>query len=268
MAISFLGIPFYMRKVDADMKLAWIHTDYDQLDPDVKMDLKAFEEVDYIVNVSERCEEVFLKHYPALKNKSMMIENILPIESTVRQSEMDISAEMPGNDCFRLLSIGRFSPQKNFDNVPDICARIRSMGISVKWYIIGFGGDEALIQQKIREANMEEYVILLGKKDNPYPYIRACDLYVQPSRYEGKCVAVREAQMLGKPVVITNYATSASQLEDGVDGVIVPMDNKGCAQGIATVIKNLDLQTRLIMNCKQRDYSNSQEVEKLNVLMR
>lgn len=78
---------------------------------------------------------------------------------------------------------------------------------------------------------MEKHVILLGKKENPYPYINACDVYVQPSRYEGKCISVREAQMLGKPVVITRYATSSSQLQDGVDGVIVPMENKGCANG-------------------------------------
>ena len=109
---------------------------------------------------------------------------------------------------------------------------------------------------------MEDHVIILGKKSNPYPYIKACDVYIQPSRYEGKCVAVREAQMLGKPVIITNYATSASQLEDGVDGVIVPMDNEGCAQGIANVLRNPQLMEQLQETCKGRDYSNSKEVEK------
>ena len=99
----------------------------------------------------------------------------------------------------------RFCRAKNFDNVPDICRRLCEKGLDIKWYLIGFGGDEALIRQKIREAGMDERVIMLGKKENPYPYIAACDLYVQPSRYEGKCVTVREAQMLGKPVVITRY---------------------------------------------------------------
>ena len=110
----------------------------------------------------------------------------------------------------RLLSIGRYCTAKNFDNVPDMCARLLQSGLDVYWYIIGFGPDEALIRQKIAEANMEERVILLGKKENPYPYIKACDLYVQPSRYEGKSVTVREAQLLGRPVVIARYATSSS----------------------------------------------------------
>ena len=140
-------------------------------------------------------------------------------------------------------------------------------GLDVKWYLIGYGGDEPLIRQKIVEAGMEDRVIILGKKDNPYPYMRACDLYVQPSRYEGKAVTVREAQLLGKPVVITNYATSGSQLEDGVDGAIVPMDNAGCAAGIATLLRDPAQMQRLSENCKKRDYTNSAEVEKIYALM-
>ena len=68
---------------------------------------------------------------------------------------------------------------------------------------------------------MEKHFVLAGKQMNPYPYIKACDIYVQPSRYEGKAVTVREAQILGKPVVITRFPTSSSQLEEGVDGIII-----------------------------------------------
>ena len=114
---------------------------------------------------------------------------------------------------------------------------------------------------------MEDRVIILGKKENPYPYLKACDLYVQPSRYEGKAVTVREAQMLCKPVVITRYATSASQLEDGVDGVIVPMDNEGCAEGIAAVIRDEKLRQKLIKNTKARDYTNAKEIQKIYRVM-
>ena len=166
-------------------------------------------------------------------------------------------------DSIRLLSIGRFCHAKNFDNVPDMCAHLIQCGLDVKWYLVGFGGDENLIRQKIKESDMEDRVIILGKKDNPYPYIKACDLYVQPSRYEGKCVTVREAQMLKKPVVIARYATSASQLEEGVDGVIVPQDNEGCAKGIKDLLNDPMLISKIIENCSNRDYSNSKEVKKL-----
>ena len=103
--------------------------------------------------------------------------------------------------------------------------------------------------------------------NNPYPYMKMCDLYVQPSRYEGNCVCVHEAQMLGKPVVITNYATSASQLVDGVDGIVVPMDNAGCAAGIAALLRDPQRMEQLSKNCRERDYTNAAEVNKLYRLM-
>ena len=166
------------------------------------------------------------------------------------------------------MSIGRFTHQKNFDNIPNIARRIVEAGYdNLKWYIIGFGDDESLIRRKIAEEDMKKHVIILGKKENPYPYIKACDIYVQPSRYEGKSIAVREAQILCKPVVITNYATAHSQVQDGVDGVIVPMDNEGCAKGITNFIENKELQNNLVAYLSTHDYGNEQEVEKIYALI-
>ena len=178
----------------------------------------------------------------------------------------------------KLLSVGRFSEAKNYDNVPDICKRIikylQEDGIQntdsvfpIKWYIIGYGGDEELIRQRISEAGMENNVILLGKRSNPYPYIKACDIYVQPSRYEGKSVTVREAQMLCIPVVVTNYPTASSQIQSGVDGLIVPMDNDGCAKAMAKFICDATLQNNITRYLETHDYGNETEVEKIyNIL--
>ena len=124
-----------------------------------------------------------------------------------------------------------------------------------------------MIRERIEQYGMKEHVIILGKRDNPYPYIKACDIYVQPSRYEGKAVTVREAQILHKPVIITDFPTAHSQVEDGYDGVIVPLDNEGCADGIVRVIKDRNLQNQLIENMKKTDYSNEKEVEKIYKLM-
>ena len=74
---------------------------------------------------------------------------------------------------------------------------------------------EEELKELIAQNNLEDSFILLGKKTNPYPYMKACDLYVQPSRYEGKAVTVTEAKILGKPILITNYPTARSQIEDG-----------------------------------------------------
>lgn len=263
LAISFLTPHYFVtEKVNAKCKMAWIHTDYSVVQVDTQSELKMWKAYDYIVSISDDVTRSFLKTFPVLKNKIIVIENILPKMLIEKQAKENVS-EVFESDCINLLSIGRFSNAKNFDNVPDICKRIIENGIKVKWYLIGYGGEETLIRKKITEAAMQDYVILLGKQENPYPYIKMCNIYVQPSRYEGKCVAVREAQMLGKPVIITNYVTSGSQLEDGVDGIIVPMENDRCAMAITEILQNPKLQKTLAENILKRDYTNCEEINKL-----
>lgn len=269
LAISFLTPHYFVaEKVKAKNKIAWIHTDYSVVQVNVESELKMWSAFDYIASISDNVTETFLSVFPSLKEKIILIENILPKTSIERQAEaFTVEKEMSEKNSMKLLTIGRFSPQKKMDDIPDICRRILLSEVDVKWYLIGYGGDEPLIRQRIAEAGMEDRVIILGKKENPYPYIKACDLYVQPSRYEGKAVTVREAQMLCKPVVITRYATSASQLEDGEDGVIVPMDNEGCAEGIILLLKDPEKMKQLATACTRRDYTNAGEVEKIYQLL-
>lgn len=269
LAISFLTPHYFVaNRVKAKRKVAWIHTDYSKVAVDVESEVKMWSAYDAIISISDEVSRTFVQVFPTLKDKLICIGNMLPVASMERQIHaLDVSEEMQEDGSIRLLSVGRFCTAKNFDNVPDICRRLRESGLNVKWYLIGYGGDEPLIRRRIEEAGMQEHVVILGKKSNPYPYIKACDLYVQPSRYEGKCVTVREAQMLGRPVVITNYATAPSQLEDGVDGVVVPMDNEGCAEGIAALLRDPQRMARLAQTCRERDYSNAGEVEKLYQLM-
>lgn len=269
LAISFLTPHYICRnKVNAKKYLAWIHTDYSTIDIDVKTELEMWSKYDYIASISDKCTESFLGRFPTLKKKIIRIDNIVTSKSIYKQAEaFGVEQEMPSSET-KLLSVGRFSYQKNFENIPEICRYIINEGLKIKWYLIGYGGDEVLIRQKIKELHMEDYVIILGKKDNPYPYIKKCDIYIQPSRYEGKAVTVREAQILNKPVIITDFPTSNSQLNDGVDGLIVPIANESCAKGIVNVINNKSLQDRLIKNTKIINYSNESEINKIYELVR
>ena len=270
LAISFLTPHTYVKnKVVAKKKIAWIHTDYTIYPIAKNVERPIWRSYNYIASISNDVTRTFLQVFPTLAPKIMEIENILSPAFVRKRTDLeDTDKEFRQTDNISLLSIGRYSEQKNYDNVPDICKHlINETKLNIKWYIIGYGGDEALIRQKIKEAGMEDHVILLGKRSNPYPYIKACDIYVQPSRYEGKSVTVREAQMLCKPVVVTNYPTAPSQIRSGIDGVIVPMDNEGCAHGLAEVICDKPLQERIIAHLKTHDYGNESEVEKIYTLI-
>lgn len=292
LAISFLQPHNIVRdKVRAKKKICWIHTDYSIVDVNVKNELPVWSAFDHVISISDDVTKTFLQTFPSLENKIVMMENILsPKFVRSRAEEFDVNLNengkgltltLPsregddkgnGGKVIKLLSVGRFCEAKNYDNVPDICRRINSslltshFSLKVRWFLIGYGGDEDLIRQKIKEAGMEDHVIILGKKSNPYPYIKACDIYVQPSRYEGKSVTVREAQMLCKPVVVTNYPTASSQIKDGIDGVIVPLDNERCAKGLAEFILNDSLQKSIRDYLVTHDYGNMEEVKKIDLL--
>lgn len=248
LAVSYLAPhDIVLKKVRAKKKVCWIHTDYTKIDVNADLERPTWEGFNKIVSISESVSNAFLTIFPSLKDKIALIPNILSTELVQEQSlAFDATQEMPAEQgIVRLLSIGRYSHQKNFDNVPDICHRILQAGSNIRWYLIGFGGDEALIRQRIEDFGVKDQVILLGKKENPYPYILACDVYVQPSRYEGSPVTIQEARALGKPVVATAFPTVDSVIQDGVNGVIVPLDNEGCAQGIIRVLLNPELQKRI-----------------------
>lgn len=265
LAVSFLTPHYFVAdKVRAKKKIAWIHTDYSFIETDTCSELKMWEPYYRIVSISEEVGKAFSDKFPSLAEKLVLIENIHPADLIRKQSEaFDVREEMPDDGFIKLLSVGRYSIPKNFDNVPEICSLIPG----VKWYIIGYGTDEAVVKQKIREFHMEDRVILLGKKTNPYPYFKSCDYYVQPSRFEGNAVTVNEALILGKKVIVTNYRTAHDQINDGVDGIIVPLENKLCAEGIRAFLCNRELNDSISEHVAGTDFSKASGFSKLEQLM-
>lgn len=264
-AISYLWPHYFVaEKVQAKRKIAWVHTDYSTIETDIDMDLKIWNKFDYIIAVSEECKNAFLKKYPSLKDKVKVIENITSPGFIKKMAKEDVEENIKTDTSFKLVSVARLSHAKGIDNAVKALKILYNRGLTnIKWYVVGYGGDDQMIRNLIKENSLEDSFILLGKKINPYPYINAGDIYVQPSRYEGKALTVGEAQILGKPVVITNYTTAKSQVRDNIDGYICELSIEGIAEGIEKLYRNKELREKLAEACKNSDYSNSYELYKL-----
>ena len=266
LAISFLMPHNYViKKVRAKKKLGWIHTDYSTVFVDVKRELPIWSQLDYIASISEDAGQKFVETFPSLKDKIIPIENILS-SSFIRQRAEEENVSLDSNpSTVKLLTIGRFSPPKKMEEIPLICRKLVEEGLDVKWFIIGFGNAEIerVVRENVEKEDIVDHVVILGKKENPYPYIQACDIYVQPSRYEGKSITVREAQILYKPVIVTNYPTASSQIQDGTDGVIVPMEVDACAHEMAAFIRDKEKQMAIVEYLRTHDYGNESEIEKI-----
>ena len=266
LAISFVTPHNIVRdKVRARKKICWIHTDYTCIDVNTALELPVWSGYDRIVSISDDVTCNFCQLFPSLADKIVKIEHVLSPDFIRQRADAEPRPTdmLPLEEGYVLLTIGRYCAAKKLEDIPMICRRLNDKGLAVKWYIIGYGGSDAYIRKAIAEYGMERNVILLGKRTNPYPYIKTCDWYVQPSRYEGKSVVVREAQILGKPVLITAYPTAASQVRNGVDGIIVPLEVEACAAGIADALTDQAQRQSITAYLASHDYGNEREVEKI-----
>lgn len=271
LAISFLTPHFFvLNNVRAKKRIGWIHTDYTRILIDVDEEMKMWKQLDYIASISKEVGNRFCEVFPSLRNKLIQIENILNANFIRQRADESSVTLSDDSSVINLLTIGRFSPPKRMEEIPKICKKIIEKDVSVRWYIIGYGSEEieSIVRENAEKEGVVDKVVILGKKENPYPYIKACDIYVQPSRYEGKSITVREAQILCKPVIITNYPTAKSQVQDGVDGIIVPLDVDECAQQMVGFISNIEKQQEIIRYLETHDYGNETEVNKIYDLLR
>ena len=266
-AISYLWPHHFTAfNVTAKLKFAWIHTDYSTIDIDIEKDLQVWQQFDYIVSISDACTVAFLKIHPSLENKIILIENLTNPDYVKMMAQKPLEKALSNG--FNLVSVGRLCNAKAFDRAVEVLAELDNRGYKdINWYIVGDGGDRFLIENKIKQHKLEERFIFLGSTTNPYPYMNAADIYLQPSRYEGKAVTVSEALILAKPVIITNYPTASSQITDGLNGVICEQNIKGISDAIISLYEDKLKCKELIHYNQNKDYTNNKELDKLYILL-
>ncbi|PGL70333.1 glycosyltransferase [Bacillus sp. AFS055030] len=266
-AIGYLEnnpVYFCIDKVIARKKIGFIHNDYDKLGMNPEIDKYYFEKLDNIVTVSTECGNVLKKRFPMYKNKVKVMHNIVSPKMINEMSNEEIELNFKG---ITLVSIGRLNNQKGFDMAIEACKNLIESGYKVKWYIIGEGEERKKLEKLIEEHKLHDSFILLGIKTNPYPYIRNADIYIQPSRFEGKSIAIDEAKILRKPIVVTNFSTVKDQIRNYENGIIVKMEAISISDGIKKLIDDANLRNKLINNLSNERLGTESEIEKLYVML-
>ncbi|MBQ2812853.1 MAG: glycosyltransferase [Clostridia bacterium] len=178
------------------------------------------------------------------------------------------AAEYENIESTILLTVGRMAPPKGYDIAVDAASILAENGVDFKWFAIGKGEHQAEIEQKIKEKNLEDKFILLGERANPYPYINGCDIYVQPSYYEGKSIAIDEAKCFAKPIVATRFTTVLDQLADGETALLAEIDAKSVAEKIMQLMAEEKLREHLSENLKKEKLGNEEEINKFYKMLR
>lgn len=248
-------------KINAQKKIAWIHSDYRSAGFPKKYDYLYLKDMDEIVTISEQCLQVLKEEFPDLSQKMHCIPNITSSNIVSKLAEEFYPNEY-SKDRTILLSIGRLEKPKAIDKAIKAASILKQKGIQFEWFVIGDGKLERKLKRLIIEYDVENCFKLLGVRENPYPYIKNCTLFVQTSIYEGKSVVLDEAKILSKPIVVTAYPTVKDQIVDGKEGIVVEMSSEAIAEGVMQVLENQNIRETLCTYLSGHEYGNEQEVEK------
>jgi glycosyltransferase involved in cell wall biosynthesis len=260
-AIAFLeksSFYYISEFVSAKRKVGFIHSDYAKLNLDTAFDLRYFRKMNGIASVSSECVASLKTCFPSLKDKFRLIPNIVP-KTLIHQLAKEPIELISGKPI--LVSVGRLFEIKGFDLAIEAAALLVKYNIDFVWYIIGDGPEKQKLEQQIIQHKLTDKVILLGMKENPYPYILKADIVLQTSRYEGKSLVLDEAKLMHKPIIATNFSTVSDQIENNKTGIIVDMNSESIANGIEDLLQNQELRNTLSKNLSQQLYDSKENLE-------
>lgn len=269
LAVSYMnGYPNYyvIDKVNAGKKVLWVHNEFEKMGYDYDFEKPFYEKADKIVTISQACVDSILRVYPEFKDKTIVLENISSQTAINAMACETIEDEYFNYSGLKLLSVGRLNNQKGFDIAVKAAKILKDKGIEFLWYILGEGELRENLTKLIEENGLENSFKLTGIKANPYPYIKACDIFVQSSRFEGKSIVLDEAKILCKPCVVTNYVTVHNSIENGVNGRIVEIDENSLAEGIHTLASDEIEKAKYVKSLSDNPAGNESEIEKYILL--
>lgn len=279
-------VTYVINNIHARKKIAWIHSDVSDSDENLKItpegmevrysddddnlkypDLlkkykKIYEKYDRIFCVSKYSVSKFNEVFPQMAGKTNLFYNIID-EKEIKLLANNESGSF--NDNFkgiRILTVGRLGWEKGQDIIPSVLVRLLSKGYNVRWYCIGDGGLRTQLETMIHKYSLKNQFILLGVKENPYPFIKDCDLYIQPSRQEGYCITLAEARALNKPIITTNTGAS-EQIKNENTGLIVKYDVEEMCKAIKRLIDDKSLSENFIKYLEKETADTTGEINKL-----
>lgn len=239
LAVAYLegGATYYVAEhVKARKKAAFVHIDYGKAGYTRKLDRDCYQKFDRIFTVSDEVRAHFLEVYPEHEKKVSVFHNLINQERIRQMAEQGsgFDDEFQG---YRILTVGRLTQQKRYDIAIQAMALLKEKcSVPVRWYVLGEGELWESLRQQIKDAGVEQEFIFLGVKENPFPYYKNCDLYVHATGFEGKSIAIQEAQTLGKPILATDCSGNREQIVHDVDGRMCPLDPKCVSEEIFWMI--------------------------------
>lgn len=251
-----------VNRIHAQKKVAWIHGEMSFTSAALKKMQKYYDQLDHFFFVSKATQDSFARVIFFDEKKATVYYNPLD-KDEILEKALETPEQSFSSKTFNLLTVGRISKEKGQDMIPAITRKLMDAGYKVHWYLIGDGPNQETIEKLIREQDVQDAVSILGVKNNPYCYMKMCDLYVQPSYTEGYSTTICEAGILGKAIIGTEPSGGIKdQITDGKDGMIVDATIEGLTCGIEKIINSPELRKQFEKEIAKKNFTGSGEIIK------
>lgn len=231
-------VPYYViDQVQAKKKYMWHHEGRYIKDARYVLDREYYPQFDAIIPVSQDDRKVLMEAFPDLSDRFHVLYNIVD-QNEIREKAAEAVDYSKDPTVLKLTTVGRLTAQKGPDILLDVAANLKNCGVPFLWYWVGGGDLENWLKEEAAKRGLSDNLRLLGNQNNPYPYVAGCDIYVQPSRYEAFCTTTREAQVLEKPIVVTDVCGMREQFVNGVDGILTAVDPASISDAILELYRH------------------------------
>ena len=174
------GMPTYFvaNKVYASKKMAWINTDYVHTLYDKELDYESYKKINKIITVSRNTQDSVSKIRKEYKDKVDLLFDIVDPD-IINQMANEHEVNEFDQSFINIVTVGRLVTAKGYSTAIETARLLQQSGYKFKWFGIGEGPERKKLQELINKYKLNDCFMLLGKKLNPYPYIKNCDIYVQ-----------------------------------------------------------------------------------------
>lgn len=248
---------------DADKKAAFIHGDATFNVRAARLNEKLVSRMDKIFSVSDRAKELFVRIHPSCESRVEILHNVV-LKEDIWMKANEPATDMVLDGKITLCTVARMVPEKGQYMIPEIAEKLCKDGWDFRWYLVGDGSDRSRVEAEIRNHGMENRVFLLGSRPNPYPYMKNCHIYVQPSFHEALCTTTLEAKTLCKPVVTTDAAGMREQFNSGENGLIVDaITAEGVYKGIVQLLEHPEMRDAFSRRLEETSNGIDNDLSKL-----
>ena len=255
---------YVLKMIDAKQKIGWLHCDFERSGANNAVSKKIYKELDTIVACSEGCRRSFIKCMPEYADKAFTVRNCNDYGQIVSLANENVKYD---SDYFNSVTVARLSEEKALERALTAVNNAINAGYKIKYHVVGSGDQKDFLTSKVSELRLEDHVIFYGNKQNPYPYVKAADLFLLTSYHEAAPMVFDESACLGVPVLSTETTSTDEMIISANAGYVCENSQEGINGALLNILSNPQELTKIRDGLKKQSFTNQNSLNTFDKIL-